>query len=144
MRKFLIGILSGMFAVAFAGSCDSPGNGTKPPPEGNPPVSEIESVVYLTKPDASAKFKTQEGLVKKMSNPYLPAIVVDKDQKFQQVDGFGFTPVSYTHLRAHETVLDLVCRLLLEKKKNHEYQTTLYSQDFLSILSYILSTLQHI
>ena len=30
-----------------------------------------------------------------------------------------YTPeaVSYTHLRAHETVLDLVCRLLLEKKK---------------------------
>ena len=27
-----------------------------------------------------------------------------------------FEPVSYTHLRAHETVLDLVCRLLLEKK----------------------------
>ena len=26
------------------------------------------------------------------------------------------TAVSYTHLRAHETVLDLVCRLLLEKK----------------------------
>src|SRR5665811_2483047 len=26
--------------------------------------------------------------------------------------------VSYTHLRAHETVLDLVCRLLLEKKKH--------------------------
>src|SRR5664280_3800079 len=25
-------------------------------------------------------------------------------------------PVSYTHLRAHETVLDIVCRLLLEKK----------------------------
>src|SRR5665811_1190952 len=24
-------------------------------------------------------------------------------------------PVSYTHLRAHETVLDIVCRLLLEK-----------------------------
>ena len=28
--------------------------------------------------------------------------------------------VSYTHLRAHETVLDLVCRLLLEKKKNQQ------------------------
>ena len=27
--------------------------------------------------------------------------------------------VSYTHLRAHETVLDLVCRLLLEKKNNY-------------------------
>ena len=31
-------------------------------------------------------------------------------------DELGFVPVSYTHLRAHETVLDLVCRLLLEKK----------------------------
>ena len=33
--------------------------------------------------------------------------------------------VSYTHLRAHETVLDLVCRLLLEKKtkkKTHNKQ----------------------
>ena len=29
----------------------------------------------------------------------------------------GSETVSYTHLRAHETVLDLVCRLLLEKKK---------------------------
>ena len=29
----------------------------------------------------------------------------------------GSRSVSYTHLRAHETVLDLVCRLLLEKKK---------------------------
>ena len=29
----------------------------------------------------------------------------------------GIKAVSYTHLRAHETVLDLVCRLLLEKKK---------------------------
>ena len=28
-------------------------------------------------------------------------------------------PVSYTHLRAHETVLDIVCRLLLEKKKKY-------------------------
>src|SRR5665811_2418154 len=28
--------------------------------------------------------------------------------------------VSYTHLRAHETVLDLVCRLLLEKKKKNK------------------------
>ena len=26
-------------------------------------------------------------------------------------------PVSYTHLRAHETGRNLVCRLLLEKKK---------------------------
>ena len=29
--------------------------------------------------------------------------------------------VSYTHLRAHETVLDLVCRLLLEKKLINDF-----------------------
>ena len=28
---------------------------------------------------------------------------------------YAEAPVSYTHLRAHETVLDLECRLLLEK-----------------------------
>ena len=32
----------------------------------------------------------------------------------------GEIAVSYTHLRAHETVLDLVCRLLLEKKQKKE------------------------
>src|SRR5450756_2816444 len=31
-------------------------------------------------------------------------------------------PVSYTHLRAHETRHDLVCRLLLEKKKKKRLQ----------------------
>src|SRR5665648_1187121 len=36
-----------------------------------------------------------------------------KRKKFS--DTYG--PVSYTHLRAHETRHDLVCRLLLEKKK---------------------------
>ena len=43
--------------------------------------------------------------------------------KFQITGNYGgigasIRPVSYTHLRAHETVLDLVCRLLLEKKNN--------------------------
>ena len=32
--------------------------------------------------------------------------------------------VSYTHLRAHETVLDLVCRLLLEKTKTKQKKKT--------------------
>ena len=30
--------------------------------------------------------------------------------------------VSYTHLRAHETVLDIVCRLLLEKKNKYTHK----------------------
>ena len=37
-------------------------------------------------------------------------------------------PVSYTHLRAHETVLDLVCRLLLEKKNPTTTNTTTSKQ----------------
>ena len=32
-------------------------------------------------------------------------------------------PVSYTHLRAHETPEHLVCRLLLEKKKKNTNNT---------------------
>ena len=35
----------------------------------------------------------------------------------------SLSAVSYTHLRAHETVLDLVCRLLLEKKKDTHTET---------------------
>ena len=34
-----------------------------------------------------------------------------------KMPGEQYLPVSYTHLRAHETEADLVCRLLLEKKK---------------------------
>ena len=49
------------------------------------------------------------GFLKSM----LSAILKDLDHRFlNEVEA-----VSYTHLRAHETVLDLVCRLLLEKKK---------------------------
>ena len=38
----------------------------------------------------------------------------DEDMKLESAT----ITVSYTHLRANETVLELVCRLLLEKKKN--------------------------
>src|SRR5659263_756549 len=40
-------------------------------------------------------------------------------QEFMSLDFLvtSEVPVSYTHLRAHETRHDLVCRLLLEKKK---------------------------
>ena len=35
-------------------------------------------------------------------------------------------PVSYTHLRAHETGRNLVCRLLLEKKKKENKEKKKY------------------
>src|SRR5450756_2545453 len=37
-------------------------------------------------------------------------------------------PVSYTHLRAHETRHDIVCRLLLEKKKNKKKKKAINKQ----------------
>ena len=36
-------------------------------------------------------------------------------------NGEVYAPVSYTHLRAHETPEHLVCRLLLEKKKKNKH-----------------------
>ena len=44
-------------------------------------------------------------------------IQVELDQKFSLELIDRLISVSYTHLRAHETVLDIVCRLLLEKTK---------------------------
>ena len=41
----------------------------------------------------------------------------NKEIETFELDVMDPDAVSYTHLRAHETVLDLVCRLLLEKKK---------------------------
>eukprot|EP00658_Telonema_sp_P-2_P025047 TRINITY_DN20087_c0_g1_i1.p1 TRINITY_DN20087_c0_g1~~TRINITY_DN20087_c0_g1_i1.p1 ORF type:complete len:116 (+),score=17.27 TRINITY_DN20087_c0_g1_i1:475-822(+) len=43
--------------------------------------------------------------------------LVFTDRPFRRVFDSSL-PVSYTHLRAHETPEHLVCRLLLEKKKN--------------------------
>ena len=43
-------------------------------------------------------------------------------------------PVSYTHLRAHETVLDLVCRLLLAKKPYQPRFCNTYVHDTSSAL----------
>ena len=33
---------------------------------------------------------------------------------------FRLRSVSYTHIRAHETVVDHVCRIVLEKKNNSQ------------------------
>ena len=67
---------------------------------------------------ASDVYKRQEDY-KAALKPYTPEYVeklsgVSAEKIRMLADLFA---VSYTHLRAHETVLDLVCRLLLEKKK---------------------------
>ena len=43
-----------------------------------------------------------------------------------RIDAEEVTAVSYTHLRAHETVLDIVCRLLLEKQKTYTNNDSKY------------------
>eukprot|EP00657_Telonema_sp_P-1_P011963 TRINITY_DN7872_c0_g1_i1.p1 TRINITY_DN7872_c0_g1~~TRINITY_DN7872_c0_g1_i1.p1 ORF type:complete len:103 (+),score=24.20 TRINITY_DN7872_c0_g1_i1:127-435(+) len=52
--------------------------------------------------------------------------------------GSAAIPVSYTHLRAHETVLDLVCRLLLDKKK-HNMTMSHSNHSLLSRLKFTIS-----
>ena len=48
----------------------------------------------------------------------MPAIIVPGAQNKLVAGLAKILPVSYTHLRAHETDSYLVCRLLLEKKKH--------------------------
>ena len=60
-----------------------------------------------------------------------PEVIIRNEKRMLQeaVDALfdnGRHAVSYTHLRAHETVLDLVCRLLLEKKKTTIPSTTIH------------------
>ena len=54
----------------------------------------------------------------KLTFPQKEMLLGDDYAKMKSVVDSG--AVSYTHLRAHETVLDIVCRLLLEKKKNQK------------------------
>ena len=49
-------------------------------------------------------------------------LIVD-DNGDDVIDAKDSGSVSYTHLRAHETVLDLVCRLLLDQKNKVKVQT---------------------
>ena len=60
-----------------------------------------------------------EAAVATPDRPGEGAALATEQLGLEQALGQGPAAVSYTHLRAHETVLDLVCRLLLEKKNKH-------------------------
>ena len=64
-------------------------------------------------------FKTQFQFIAASFIFWISACVVDPVDPNGNITGPSeiTIAVSYTHLRAHETVLDLVCRLLLEKTK---------------------------
>src|SRR5678816_574059 len=66
---------------------------------------------YLRKTHGSNESKNKITLTRKQTSEIRKT---DATGKYRTV------PVSYTHLRAHETPEHLVCRLLLEKKKNQK------------------------
>ncbi len=71
---------------------------------------------YLTEIEKGRKYPRADKIVKMaeaLGKPYDDLVSIR----------LAPSPVSYTHLRAHETVLDLVCRLLLEKKKKNNANT---------------------
>ena len=65
--------------------------------------------------DTDQKRNIEDGEKSQLEN--LAWLGMDWDESPENPGEYG--PVSYTHLRAHETDSYLVCRLLLEKKKNH-------------------------
>ena len=58
-------------------------------------------------------YRGAEKVAIKYDMPVIFINIVKRKRGFYELES-----VSYTHLRAHETVLDLVCRLLLEKQKH--------------------------
>ena len=93
-------------------------------------LNQKVSAIHLDINDASALKRSMEdinivvntcGPYFKFGTPILSAAISSGCNYIDICDDWEPTidmmTVSYTHLRAHETVLDLVCRLLLEKKK---------------------------
>ena len=66
---------------------------------------------------ASDVYKRQTQILAGLADRELETTALTLDAMKRNILGYLESgAVSYTHLRAHETVLDLVCRLLLEKK----------------------------
>ena len=72
-------------------------------PEGDIFQSEFYNRIFTTHGVMMVFFFMIPSIPAALGNFFLPIMI-------------GAKAVSYTHLRAHETLSDLVCRLLLEKK----------------------------
>ena len=80
----------------------------------------MEAAKSITKtlrpcPEESKNWDSTQNLYIEGDN--LEALKLLQQSYLGKVKMIYIDPVSYIHLRAHETVLELVCRLLLEKKK---------------------------
>src|SRR5450759_5361676 len=76
------------------------------------PVAGVASLESITLLAASARHLTERCLEGQQATDRGPELV-----ERSPMLATALNPVSYTHLRAHETRHELVCRLLLEKKK---------------------------
>ncbi len=91
LLKPYFGLLFIIISLLVAASCDKSDKGQKPPPP-NPPVStDITADLYLSNPDGSAKFAKQESAIGEMTDEGLPTIIVNANETFQTIDGFGFS-----------------------------------------------------
>src|SRR5665648_825751 len=96
------------------------------------PAESAELKAWIGESPRNKKLFEDHQRIWENSHPYLAVsdIISDreqiKDQIIQELTKTSKTrkSVSYTHLRAHETRHDLVCRLLLEKKKKTTQQQT--------------------
>ena len=86
----------------------------------------IRSASPTRRPEpAVAPLKVTIGILCFNQVDLIGSVIESARQQTREADEI---PVSYTHLRAHETVLDLVCRLLLEKKNKQNNNTHTHTQ----------------
>src|SRR5664280_691203 len=98
-----------------------PGDCRRHPPSRGPVVLESRGALQRRRPEATGEEERETNWITKAA-PTAPAaggarvpvrqgsLALPRRGRARGV-GAGPVPVSYTHLRAHETVLDLVCRL---------------------------------
>jgi glucosylceramidase len=76
-------------------------------------------IFYLTKPDKSALFAKQENRISVATDKSLPAIEVNTDKTFQEMDGFGFTLTGGSAFHINN----------MSATKRHELLTELFAFD---------------
>ena len=83
-------------------------------------IDSVNGIIddHMTNNDVSVQFMSTPSTTENRLRLELKTNSLPDGVYWQITNSDSTVPVSYTHLRAHETVLDLVCRLLLEKKKN--------------------------
>src|SRR5660397_283905 len=85
-----------------------------------PTLNRVLSYIVFVRTPRSTALTEQEIHCQTESPGVAVATFVKELPRYLQKTLDVTKPVSYTHLRAHETKANLVCRLLLEKKKKHK------------------------